>query len=38
MGVGDIISEARYNQLQGRISSLLGIGSGDKGYNQSVAK
>ena len=37
MGVGDIISEARYNQLQGRISSLLGIGSGDKGYNQSVA-
>ncbi len=37
MGVGDIISEARYNQLQGRISSLVGIGSGDKGYNQIVA-
>ena len=37
MGVGDIISEARYNQLQGKISSLLGIGSGDKGYNQAVA-
>ena len=36
MGVGDIISAARYNQLQGRISSLLGIGSGDKGYNQTV--
>lgn len=37
MGVGDIISAARYNQLQGRISSLLGLGSGNKGYNQTVS-
>jgi hypothetical protein len=36
MAVGDIISATRYNQLQGRISSILGPGSGNKGYNQSV--
>lgn len=37
MGVGDIISAARYNTIQGRISALLGAGSGDKGYNNTVA-
>ena len=34
--VNQIISAARYNQLQGRIAALLGTGSGDKGYDQSV--
>lgn len=34
--VNQIISAARYNQLQGRIAALLGAGVGDKGYNQSV--
>lgn len=37
MGVGDIVSAARYNTIQGRISTLLGVGSGDKGYNNTVA-
>ena len=37
MGVGDIISAARYNTIQGRIAALLGPGSGDKGYNNTVA-
>ena len=37
MAVGDIISATRYNQLQGKIAALLGIGSGDKGYNQAVS-
>lgn len=32
----EIISAARYNELQGKIAALLGVGSGDKGYNQSV--
>jgi len=32
----EIISAARYNELQGRIAALVGIGSGDKGYNQTV--
>ena len=36
MAVGDIIGAARYNTLQGRISALLGVGSGDKGYNNTV--
>lgn len=36
MGVGDIISAARYNTIQGRIAALLGTGSGDKGYNNTV--
>ena len=34
MAVGDIISARRYNELQGRIRTILGPGSGDKGYNQ----
>lgn len=37
MAVGDIISAARYNFIQGRIAALLGPGSGDKGYNNSVS-
>jgi hypothetical protein len=37
MGVGDIVSAARYNTIQGRIAALLGPGSGDKGYNNSVS-
>lgn len=37
MGVGDIISAARYNFIQGRIAALLGPGSGDRGYNNTVA-
>lgn len=37
MGVGDIISAARYNTIQGRIAALLGAGSGDKGYNNTVS-
>ena len=37
MAVGDIISAARYNFIQGRIAALLGPGSGDRGYNNSVA-
>lgn len=37
MGVGDIVSAARYNTIQGRISALLGPGSGDRGYNNSVS-
>ena len=35
--VNQIISAARYNEIQGRIAALLGSGSGDKGYNQTVA-
>ena len=37
MGVGDIVSAARYNTIQGRIAALLGSGSGDRGYNNSVS-
>ena len=33
----EIISAARYNEIQGKISALLGVGSGDKGYNQTVS-
>lgn len=36
VNVGDIITAAQYNGLQSRISSLLGTGSGDFGYGQSV--
>ena len=35
--MAEIISAARYNELQGRIAALLGVGSGDKGYNQVVS-
>lgn len=37
MGVGDIVSAARYNTIQGRIAALLGPGSGDRGYNNGVS-
>lgn len=37
MAVGQIISAKRYNELQGRIKTILGAGAGDKGYNQAVA-
>src|SRR6056300_1408724 len=37
MAVGDIISQSRYNELQGKISALLGVGSGAKGYNNTVS-
>lgn len=33
----EIISAARYNELQGKISGLLGVGNRDKGYNQVVS-
>ena len=33
----EIISAARYNELQGRIAGLLGVGNRDKGYNQTVS-
>ena len=33
----EIISAARYNELQGRIAGLLGVGNRDKGYNQDVS-
>ena len=35
--MAEIISAARYNELQGRIAALLGPGSFDKGYNQLLA-
>lgn len=35
--VNQIISAARYNDLQGRIATLLGVGAGDKGYNNTVS-
>tara|TARA_B100000085_G_C18562715_1_gene520230 strand:- start:4402 stop:5295 length:894 start_codon:yes stop_codon:yes gene_type:complete len=34
--VNQVISASRYNVLQGRIDNILGIGSGDTGYNQTV--
>jgi len=37
MAVGDIISVARYNQMQARAAKVLGTGSGTFGYGQSVA-
>jgi len=36
MAVEDIVGAARYNTLQGRVATLLGVGSGDKGYNNTV--
>lgn len=34
--VNQIISATRYNTLQGRIAAIVGQGSGDKGYGQSL--
>ncbi len=36
MAVGDIITAARYNNLQSRVATIMGIGSGDEGYGQSL--
>jgi hypothetical protein len=36
MAVGDIITAARYNNLQSRVATILGTGSGDDGYGQSL--
>lgn len=35
--MSEIISASRYNELQGRIAGLLGVGNRDKGYNQLVS-
>lgn len=35
--VNQIISAARYNNIQGRIDSIVGIGSGNKGYNNALS-
>lgn len=37
MAVGDLITAARYNAMQGQVSNILGTGSGDKGYGQTLA-
>jgi hypothetical protein len=37
MAIGDLITSTRYNNLQTRISTILGQGSGLNGYGQSVA-
>lgn len=36
MAVNDLITAARYNNAQGRVASVLGNGSGDQGYGQTV--
>ena len=36
MAVGDIITAARYNNLQSRVATVIGTGSGDSGYGQSL--
>jgi|TARA_B110000438_G_scaffold152328_1_gene146367 hypothetical protein len=36
MAVGDIITAARYNNLQSRVATILGTGSGDDGWGQSL--
>ena len=36
MAVGDIITAARYNNLQSRVATIMGTGSGDDGYGQSL--
>jgi hypothetical protein len=37
MAVGDLITASRYNSLQSRINVIMGTGSGDSGYGQSLA-
>jgi len=37
VSVGDSITAAQYNTLQGRIDNILGVGSGTDGYGQSLA-
>ena len=36
MAIGDIITAARYNNLQSRVATILGTGSGDDGYGQTL--
>ena len=36
MATGDLITAARYNNAQGRVSAILGNGSGNEGYGQTV--
>lgn len=36
MAVGDIITAARYNNLQSRVATILGTGSGDDGWGQAL--
>lgn len=36
MAIGDIITAARYNNLQSRVETVMGTGSGDDGYGQSL--
>ena len=36
MAVGDLITAARYNNAQGRVSAILGNGSSNEGYGQAV--
>ena len=36
MAIGDIITAARYNNLQSRVATILGTGSGDDGYGQAL--
>ena len=35
--VNQIISAARYNNLQSRVATVLGVGSSNSGYNQTVS-
>ena len=36
MAIGDIITAARYNNLQSRVATVMGTGSGDDGYGQTL--
>ena len=36
MAVGDLITAARYNNAQGRVEAILGVGSTTEGYGQTV--
>jgi hypothetical protein len=36
MAVGDLITATRYNNLQSRINVIMGVGSGNSGYGQSL--
>ena len=37
MASGDLITAARYNNAQSRVQAVLGTGSGDEGYGQTVS-
>lgn len=37
MASGDLITAARYNSAQSRVQAVLGTGSGDEGYGQTVS-